>query len=224
MTFWTRVDTMSGWNGGKIEASADGTTWTKLNVTPNYNGTKIFDEPCMAQSEPCFTGALTTWTQETADFSGFNHNGNVKVRFTWAVRWTGTGNGWWVDDVQMSWGGSCTTQTTSVPGKVLNNLTVAKSGTNLNLNWSDPLSPCTVTGYGLYRGTLPWSGYNHASVNCTITSTSTSTPQQSGSNYYLIVPLNSSASREGSYGTSSSGSERPQGSSPCNTQDLTSCN
>ena len=101
-------------------------------------------------------------------------------------------------------------------------LTVAKSGTNLSLAWTAPGGTCQVTGYGLYRGTLPWTGYNHASVNCAITATSTTTAQGTGSYYYLIVPSN--ASNEGSYGKSSAGAQRPQGTTPCKTsQDSTTC-
>jgi trimeric autotransporter adhesin len=128
--------------------------------------------------------------------------------------------GWYIDDVSINYGSACTVGS-NPPGRVLNNMIVTKSGTNLNLSWTAPGGTCTVTGYGLYRGTLPWTGYNHASIDCTITTTSTTTPQQSGSNYYLIVPLN--ATNEGSYGTDSAGTQRPQGSSPCKPQNLTVC-
>jgi len=108
------------------------------------------------------------------------------------------------------------------PGRVLNTLLAAKSGTNIALSWLAPGGTCSPTAYGLYRGTLPWTTYNHASVTCGIASTSYSTPSGTGSYYYLIVPLN--ATNEGSYGRASSGSEIPQGSSPCLTQSLTVCN
>ena len=127
-----------------------------------------------------------------------------------------------IDDVTYKKVTACTSGGGALPGNVLNVLTVAKSGTDLNLTWTAPPAPCNPSGYGLYRGALPWTAYNHASVNCGITGTTTSTLQDTGSYYYLIVPLTSSA--EGSYGTSSSGTQRPQGTSPCRaTQDTNPC-
>lgn len=133
--------------------------------------------------------------------------------------------GWAVDNINVSnvqVPSSCTTG--ALPGRVLNNLMVAKSGSNLALQWQVPGGSCQTTSYGLYRGTLPISGgYNHSSVICGINGTSTSTDQQAGSNYYLIVPLNDSA--EGSYGLNSAGGEISQGSNPCKTtQNTSNCN
>jgi hypothetical protein len=104
---------------------------------------------------------------------------------------------------------------------VLNNLTLTKSGINLNLTWTAPCGSCTTTAYGVYRGTLPFSTYNHASLSCSVSSTSFSTPQDISSYYFLVVPLN--ATNEGSYGTSSSGSQRPQAAIPCHPQNTNSC-
>jgi len=107
------------------------------------------------------------------------------------------------------------------PGKVQSNLTVEKSEAQVVLKWSVPGGTCTVTGYGVYRGTLPWTMYNHAQLNCIVTGTTYTDASATLSYYYLVVPLNSS--KEGSYGTDSSGSERPQALSPCLSQDLTAC-
>ena len=146
---------------------------------------------------------------------------NVKIRWHY---YNGSYEYWWaIDNVKVN----CEAPVCNIctggnhPGSVPNVLTVVKSGTNLNLTWTAP-PICTPSGYGLYRGTLPWTAYNHASIDCSITGTSTSTPSDTASYYYLIVPLTSTA--EGSYGTSSSATERPQGSSPCRTiQDLNPC-
>jgi hypothetical protein len=43
------------------------------------------------------------------------------------------------------------------------------------------------------------------------------TPQDTGSYYFLVVPLNSDL--EGQYGQSSSGTQIPQGANPCKPQD-----
>lgn len=229
LSFWKRIDSMSGWNAGKVEASGDANSWTKLTVNPPYNGTKTFDQaPCFVSGETCFTGSATTWLQHTANIPAFT-TGNAKIRFTWGVNWSSTLNnyGWWVDDVEISWGSQCETQGPgAIPGKVLNNLLISKSGSNVILNWQQPGGLCTITGYGIYRGSLPWSGYNHASLQCTTnTNTSYTDLNPTNSYYYLIVPLNSDQQTEGSYGLDSNNTERPQGSSPCQgNQDFSPCN
>ncbi len=225
LSFWKRIDTMNGWNGGKVEASGDGSSWTKLTVTPPYNGTKTFDEPCMSSGETCFTGSDTTWTQHIADIPAFA-SGGVKIRFTWAVRWTAIYNGWWIDDIEVSWGGQCETQGPgALPGRVLNNLLLNKSSNNVVLNWQSPGGSCSNTGYGIFRGALPWSGYNHTQLNCQITNTTYTDINPTGSYYYLVVPINNDQNTEGSYGTKSNGDEIPQSTSPCKQQqELTPCN
>ena len=125
-----------------------------------------------------------------------------------------------LDDVEIRSVATCTTGGGDYPGEA-KMLSVAKSSTNLNLVWT-ALTGCSPTGYGLYRGSLPWTGYNHTSINCAISGTSITTPQDTGSYYFLIVPT--TAACEGSYGKDSAGNERPQGSNPCrSTQCLNPC-
>jgi len=218
--FWTRHAIESGYDGGIVYGSSNGTTWTKLTPVPAYPATVNGVQACLgASGSPAFSGTNATWTQYTISLAPYA-GGNFWPRFTYGTDASISYGGWFIDDVLVNYGSACTSP--SAAGKVLNTLAVSKSGTNLSLSWTAPAAPCTPTGYGLYRGTLPWTAYNHSSVSCTISTTTTTTPQDTGSYYYLIVPLN--ASTEGSYGKSSSGTEIPQGSSPCRTQDLTVCN
>lgn len=112
-----------------------------------------------------------------------------------------------------------------LPGEVLNNLLVAKSGGKPMLSWLAPGGTCTETSYGIYRGTFPITPYNHASQTCAVTDLTYTDDGATDSYYYLVVPL--TATVEGSYGMSYDGAswnERPAGTSPCNAQDLTACN
>ncbi len=112
---------------------------------------------------------------------------------------------------------------TNPPGRVLNNLTISKSGTSLNLSWQAPGGTCDTTKYGVYRGTLPLTSYNHAYLDCNVNSTSFSTSQDTGSYYFLVVPQNSSS--EGSYGHKSNGDEIDRAASPCvSNYNTTQCN
>ncbi|OGF66621.1 MAG: hypothetical protein A2Y62_06590 [Candidatus Fischerbacteria bacterium RBG_13_37_8] len=63
----------------------------------------------------------------------------------------------------------------SAPGTIPDNnnyigtpLTIMKAGTSsLILNWAAPGGTCLTQDYGIYRGTLPWAGYDYASILCT---------------------------------------------------------
>lgn len=82
----------------------------------------------------------------------------------------------------------------------------------LELTWS-PSCRVTDTDYAIYAGTIG-SYYSHDAASCTTggLTAATITPA-SGNVYYLVVPLNAGA--EGSYGTASSGAQRPPATPGC---------
>ncbi len=103
-------------------------------------------------------------------------------------------------------------------------LLVALTGSKLSLTWG---ASCgyAATDYAVYEGTLgTW--YSHHSMICSTSGALTEIVSPSpGNHYYLIVPLSPLSSKEGSYGTRSSGAEIPQGSTPCwPSQDTSPCN
>ena len=118
----------------------------------------------------------------------------------------------------------------TAPGTVPDNgrypgipLTINKSGDDLIIGWGAPGGSCLTENYGLYRGTLPWTEYNHTSIICsTGGSTSVIVLSDLGSYYYLAVAQNSS--KEGSYGDDSSDVQRPPAYVPCLIQDIGTCN
>jgi V8-like Glu-specific endopeptidase len=154
---------------------------------------------------------------------------NVQVRFHYynaIYEWY-----WMIDNVKFV--GSQPTQclytlcqgTAAPPGRVLNSLRISKSGNYLNLNWTPPGGTCEVSGYGIYRGTLPITSsndYDHAYLACNYANTSYQTNIGSENYYFLVVPSN--ASNEGSYGKDSNGNEIPNAQNPCKSQMLTNCN
>lgn len=88
---------------------------------------------------------------------------------------------------------------------------------DLTITWT-PSTSAGADDYGIYEGTIvsPWT-YNHQSVVCTdaLADLTEDITPGSGDRYYLVVPLH--PDMEGSYGTDSSGTQRPQGSFPCRT-------
>jgi hypothetical protein len=91
----------------------------------------------------------------------------------------------------------------------------------ITLAWS---ASClgTDTDYEIYEGTIGGSFTSHTSIFCSTSGETTQTFLVSpASTYYLVVPRN--AMREGSYGLTSAGTERPQGAFACLPQQIASC-
>ncbi|OGF62967.1 MAG: hypothetical protein A2Y62_04870 [Candidatus Fischerbacteria bacterium RBG_13_37_8] len=102
-------------------------------------------------------------------------------------------------------------------------LTIAKSGLDsLVLAWSAPGGACETEDYAIYRGILPWSGYNHTPIVCSTGSQTTATiSADSNSYFYLLTALYDD--KEGSTGLDSSDIQRPAGITPCYEQLIGTC-
>ena len=171
----------------------------------------------------CGAGTAQAWGNSVIDLSAYNGQ-SIQIEIRYMTDDLTSGEGIYVDDISATnvlTPTACTTGN-QPPGKVLNDLTVTKSSGNPLLNWTAVGGTCTVTGYGIYRGALPWTAYNHASINCATAGTTYTDSTATNSYYYLVVPYN--ATNEGTYGTDSSNTQRPVGSSPCKSQNTTSCN
>ncbi len=218
--FWTRYNIETGYDAGIVQGSSNGSTWTKLTVIPPYPGTTNSSaRACLGTNpQPAFTGANSNWTEYQVDLTNYI-NGNFQVRFNYATDNSIANGGWYIDDIVIDYATSCTT--ISAAGKILNNLFLNKSGNNIVLNWQEPGGTCSVTSYGIYRGSLPFVDYNHAYLECDVSTTSFTDQNTPESYYYLVVPNNSSS--EGSYGLKSNQEQRPNAASPCRQQDITSC-
>jgi hypothetical protein len=99
------------------------------------------------------------------------------------------------------------------PSAPLQPLRIVKgSAETLDLTWS-PSCSVTDTDYAIYAGTIG-SFNDHDVVVCTTQGVTDATIVPAAGNiYYLVVPLN--AGLEGSYGTASSGAQRPPASPAC---------
>jgi N-acetylneuraminic acid mutarotase len=224
LRFWTKysLKTVNG-EAGIVQGSPNGTTtWTKLTVSPAYPGTSdASTNSCLGTNpQPAFTGVSSTWTEYSVDLSSYA-GGNFYFRFNVVTTGTlGLQGHWYIDDVSVTYEISCSTA--AHPGQVPGALSLTGFQDDVLLDWTAPGGSCTATGYGVYRGSLPMTGYDHASLDCSVGGTSYADVNPPGDYYYVVVPLNSS--REGLYGASSNGIQIPQGTGACRTQDLTSCN
>jgi PKD repeat protein len=93
-------------------------------------------------------------------------------------------------------------------------------GTTITLSWSGSCMPNDVD-YEIYEGRLG-DFSSHEKRYCTTEhATSKTFSPHAGNGYYLVVPTNGDS--EGSYGLTSSGSERPQAASACLPQQIGTC-
>ncbi len=104
LVFWHRYDFRSG-DHGRVEISGnDGSSWTQLGSFSN--------------------GTVLKWTRQEYDLSKYASNKAVKVRFRVTSDASGTGDGWYLDDV---WVGDSVTHTYEDHGKYTPMLRVTDS-------------------------------------------------------------------------------------------------
>ncbi|OGF68160.1 MAG: hypothetical protein A2Y62_13560 [Candidatus Fischerbacteria bacterium RBG_13_37_8] len=222
LEFWTDHQVESGYDGGIVEGSTDGITWSKLALSPDYPGTTNSSaQPCLGINlQPAFSGNYTAWKKYRADLAPFAGN-PFKVRFNYATNDFNASGGWFIDDVVIASVSSCSSSA-DAPGRIMNTLSIAKSGSELLLSWGKPLPPCITTNYSIYRGLLPWTGYNHVQLTCSTTGTTYVTPADIDSYYFLVVAQN--LNQDGSYGLDSSALQIPPSPAPCFPQNIGTCN
>jgi len=106
------------------------------------------------------------------------------------------------------------------PDGVVKNLIISKIQDTLQLNWFYD-NGCCLSGFAIYRGSLPFTSYNHLPLDCAVSSTYYQTPIGSDSYYFLVVAY--SNGEESCYGKDSNGNERPQSTLACYPQDISEC-
>ncbi|MFN7966464.1 MAG: zinc-dependent metalloprotease family protein [Acidobacteriota bacterium] len=91
-------------------------------------------------------------------------------------------------------------------------LRLTRSGSNVTLTWGPSCSPAD-NDYEVYEGTIGVFTSHTPRLCTTGGATSATFTASAGDRYFLVVARN--ATREGSYGLTSAGVERPQGGSAC---------
>ena len=100
------------------------------------------------------------------------------------------------------------------PGRVNDDLRIGKTvAPAIRLQWG-PSCSAGATDYAIYEGVVG-SWYSHTQIDCSDggANLTEDVVPGAGNRYYLVVPLD--PTEEGSYGTDSSGTERPRGAVTC---------
>ncbi len=209
-----------GWDAVDVQLSTNaGSSWTKTTPVQGYPSiTNTSTSTCIGQAQACYSGnILPNFAFYSVDLTSLAGQ-NLLFRYRYGSDDAVNLENFYVDDIKVSALATCT-QGAAAPGYVSNNLTASKSGNNIVLSWQAPGGSCDVDAYGIYRGNLPWTGYNHTQLNCSTTTTTYTDINPTSSYYYLVVPNN--ATGEGSYGLDSDGGQIPQSSNPCNSNQNT---
>ncbi len=224
LEFWTTYNLEEGWDFVDVQVSNNGgTSYTVVTPRQGYpSSTNGSTNSCSGwRNQPVFSGnVLPNWYFYDVDLGTYAGQ-NILFRFRFGSDDGVNLENWYGDDMRVIALASCTTGG-AAPGRVENTLYVSKSSGNPQLTWTSPGAPCQTTAYGIYRGSLPWAGYNHSSIECNSAGSPYTDLNATGSYYYLVVAQNSG--KEGSYGKDSSGAERPAATTPCLPQQIGTCN
>ena len=104
LSFWTVYDIEPQWDGGVVQVSVDdGVSWQQLDLLEGYPGAfNSGTDGCgFTTGTPSFTGTDLTWSEYTADLSGFNGQ-QILIRWTFSADGGLTQEGWYVDDVAIT--------------------------------------------------------------------------------------------------------------------------
>jgi hypothetical protein len=118
LSFWHRRDFESGFDGGTLRVSVNGSTYVQVPATAilsgtTYNGTSSAScPPAGASGLPIFTGTAATFTNTTVNLdaacnlatggTGGCAGQSVRVGFTALTDCSVLGDGWFLDDVNVT--------------------------------------------------------------------------------------------------------------------------
>jgi len=103
LAFWQRYGWESGYDGGVVEISTNGATWTDIGsqaITNGYDAIISTGYSSSIGGRSAFTGSRLTFRETRIPLTNYTGRA-VKVRFRLASDSSIGGSGWWVDDVSV---------------------------------------------------------------------------------------------------------------------------
>ncbi|MCA9948130.1 MAG: immune inhibitor A [Anaerolineales bacterium] len=116
LTIWHHYDTESTYDGGVVEISANGGSWTDLGslmMQNKYNSTISSNYNSPISGREAFSGNSGGYIETLVDLSSYAGD-NVVIRFRMATDSSISANGWFVDDVTLATQGASITNTACV--------------------------------------------------------------------------------------------------------------
>ncbi len=230
LSFASKYDIETDWDAAIVEVATGPTftNWARL-TTVNYPDS-LLNTGNACGFPKSFTGTVFSRLNSVPTYPASNYTGSlaafagqdVKLRFRLSSDSTGTGKGWWVDDIAVTnavFRQVCATGSSPNPKEVSPDgspMTVSRaaSGTGIDLSYTPG---CGTVDNAIYWGTGPIAGSPAWSqAACFLGNTGRASfdpgdPPDGGFFYFVIVGQSSTA--EGSYGQSFNGAsdtERPE--------------
>ncbi len=154
--FWHKFDTDAGYDGGFLETTADGATWTRLPVQLNgYNGA-LSSTYNPANAGSAYTGTVVGYIESAASLP----NDAIQVRFVFSEdAGSGGGDGWWIDDILIVSSAKEVINTAYVTDPIMSGGRVHSNGATTLIVTELPDNPCrnvnTLNDAGV--GSLPFA-------------------------------------------------------------------
>ncbi len=98
LEFWTRCDLEYDYDFAQVEVSTNGTTWTPVGGNWTVAGS---GHGMQTTGQPGYEGGLSAWFKEVIDLNSFAGQSYFKFRFEFKSDGGSTGNGFFVDDIQL---------------------------------------------------------------------------------------------------------------------------
>ncbi len=231
LSFATKYDIETSWDAGIVEVAQGPAfgTWTRL-ATVNYPDAllnlgnacgfpKTFSGTVFSKTYATPAYPVSDFTGSLAAFAGKD----IKLRWRISSDATGTGKGWWLDDIAVTnavFKQVCTPGAVeSVPVEVSPDASPmlasrAAAGTAVDLGYTPACGAAdnvVYWGYGPIAGSLAWTNAACAVGNTGTASFDPGDPAPETFLYFVIV--GQSATKEGSYGRALTGTgpvERPE--------------
>ncbi|MBT8190176.1 MAG: T9SS-dependent M36 family metallopeptidase [Bacteroidia bacterium] len=103
LTFWHDYDTEANWDGGMVEISTDGSSWTDLGPSffvNGYNGVLGNSSNNDIDNRPAFTGDSNGYIESFADLGNYA-NSTVYIRFFFGSDNNTFETGWYIDNISV---------------------------------------------------------------------------------------------------------------------------
>ena len=227
LTFASKYDIEGGVDAGIVEVATGPSfdTWTRLTTVNYPDALSSTGNACNFPTSGA--GTVFSRTNATPTYPSFNYSaslaayGGQQIKLRWRISSNGSTSaaGWWVDDITVSkalLSASCSSGAAPVPREVSATIPMTAApgaGGTIQLAYGPG---CGTTdnavfwGSGPVPGSLSWTGAQCALGNTGAASFAPPAVPPGGLLYFVIA--GQTATKEGSYGRSSAGVERPEAS------------